>query len=530
MNPDGMSYLDLAYQYSQGEYAHAVNSYWSPFYSWILGGMLVVIHPTSYWEFAVVHLTNFMIYAVALIAFTWMYREMMKTICPETNLQSRRIGELFGISAFLVSSLSLITVGIVTPDMLVSVFVYCTFAIVARLHRNSDSAIDWGALGVLIAFGYLAKAVMLPIGLLIVTATMASQFAKSESSRTRKKTLVLTGMTLCIAVAIAGPFVYGISAKAGRFTTGDSGKLAYMFDVNKMPFDSYEASLSRYRRVSLQHNIQPLDPRFASIVSTVSNDGCTYSPWCSPALWYSDVRLMFEPKMQLRAVVRNFANWARIAGTSGVALLLVTAISVLVTLPVKQLTGASRRLVWCLILPSVAALVMYTAIYVEERYVAPFLVVTLSLPFICRLAEIDKYLHSDAIRSWLVLATTACFLAVGGMELYKYSYDYGKGEHLEWQAAQRLGAIGVMPGDAIAQIGGRAEYSYWAHLAHVKIAAHSTTADELCTASTEDRIHLMNALSRANIHFLVGEPPCGISYKQNCTPLGTQGLWACRIE
>src|SRR3954452_20137182 len=62
MNPDGVSYLDIGDAYWRRDWPNAINAYWSPLYSWILGGFLKVIKPSIYWEYPLVHLVNFLIY------------------------------------------------------------------------------------------------------------------------------------------------------------------------------------------------------------------------------------------------------------------------------------------------------------------------------------------------------------------------------------------------------------------------------------------------------------------------------------
>src|SRR6266849_4808446 len=69
MNPDGISYLDIGDAYWRGDWHNAINAYWSPLYSWILGFFLKVVKPSAYWEYPLAHLVNFLIYVVALGCF-----------------------------------------------------------------------------------------------------------------------------------------------------------------------------------------------------------------------------------------------------------------------------------------------------------------------------------------------------------------------------------------------------------------------------------------------------------------------------
>jgi hypothetical protein len=54
MSEDGISYLDMGDAYLRGDWTMAVNSVWSPLYSWILGLAMRVFRPPMRWEFPVV--------------------------------------------------------------------------------------------------------------------------------------------------------------------------------------------------------------------------------------------------------------------------------------------------------------------------------------------------------------------------------------------------------------------------------------------------------------------------------------------
>lgn len=83
MNPDGVSYLDIGDAYWRCDWQNAINAYWSPLYSWILGFFINVIKPTAYWEFPLVHLVNFLIYVVALGCFELLLTEL---VSPDNSL------------------------------------------------------------------------------------------------------------------------------------------------------------------------------------------------------------------------------------------------------------------------------------------------------------------------------------------------------------------------------------------------------------------------------------------------------------
>ncbi|MCI0355318.1 MAG: hypothetical protein L0099_09820 [Acidobacteria bacterium] len=71
---DSISYLDIAYAWARGDFGDAVNSFWSPLYSWLLAIMLILLHPQPYWEFAAVSAVGFGVYLLAMACFLFFWR------------------------------------------------------------------------------------------------------------------------------------------------------------------------------------------------------------------------------------------------------------------------------------------------------------------------------------------------------------------------------------------------------------------------------------------------------------------------
>src|SRR3989344_5107253 len=64
MKPDGISYLEIGQRIAQGDWSAAINGYWSPLYSLLLGTAFFIFHPSLYWEATLIHSVNFLIYVV----------------------------------------------------------------------------------------------------------------------------------------------------------------------------------------------------------------------------------------------------------------------------------------------------------------------------------------------------------------------------------------------------------------------------------------------------------------------------------
>src|SRR5207248_1607533 len=145
MNPDGISYLDIGDAYWRRDWHSAINAYWSPLYSWILGFFLRVVRPSMYWEYPLAHLVNFLIYIATLAAFEF----FLATFIAERrkhNLELVEVGQtglsdsswwVLGYSLFISSSILLITLHLVTPDMCVAAFVYLASALLLKIRQRT---------------------------------------------------------------------------------------------------------------------------------------------------------------------------------------------------------------------------------------------------------------------------------------------------------------------------------------------------------------------------------------------------------
>ena len=231
MNADAMSYLDVAEAYLREDWKTAVNAYWNPLYSWLIAFALLILKPSPYWKFAVLHVVNFAIYLFALGSFCFLMRELLRrqTQSAEANLVTLPHWTLLalGYSLFIWSSLFLVSIQLESPDMLVAGFMYLATAVVLRLRWRVSSWVGFALLGIVLGFGYLAKSAMLPMALVFI-------FASMFTVGSLRRALPRVALTVALFLLVAGPFVFAISRSKGRFTTGESGKLNYLWSINRI--------------------------------------------------------------------------------------------------------------------------------------------------------------------------------------------------------------------------------------------------------------------------------------------------------
>lgn len=378
LNPMGVSYLDMGDAYFRGEWATALNGFWSPLYSLPLGLVTHLIKPSAEYEFAVVHLANYLIYLAALIAFDFFLRELMSvhkeggTSSPKAQGTKQRTAaaavalpdwawEALGYTLFIWCTLGLITLISTSPDLLLSVFVYLALALSLRIRRGIDPWRSFFILGLVLGTGYLAKAPLLPLSLLIVLMALV------WFGNLRRSSPHLLAVVLGLALT-AGPFITALSISKGHFTTGDSGKLNYLWHVDKVPFFHWQGGDADYG--TLVHTTRKIfdNPAIYEFATPLN---VTYPPWYDPSYWYEGAAPRFDLNQQIAALKVSARVYLELF-TYKSHLVVLLGFLILLYQGRRQWVGGLRR-EWLLLVPSIGAFAMYSLVHVEPRYLGPFI-------------------------------------------------------------------------------------------------------------------------------------------------------------
>ena len=65
-DPDGVAYADVARAWLRGDWHNALNTYWSPLYSWLLAIGFGILHPPIAWETWIPHAIVFLGFLASL--------------------------------------------------------------------------------------------------------------------------------------------------------------------------------------------------------------------------------------------------------------------------------------------------------------------------------------------------------------------------------------------------------------------------------------------------------------------------------
>jgi 4-amino-4-deoxy-L-arabinose transferase-like glycosyltransferase len=469
MYADGISYLDIGDAYLRGDWKTAINANWSPLYSWLLGFAMFLLKPSPYYEFTIVHLVNFVIYLLTLGCFHFF---LLQLIYYHRFRQSEALGNYgvtfpewawiaLGYSLFIQSSLNLITIGLVSPDMCVAAFVYLACGILLRIRRGITNYFTFALLGVVLGFGYLAKTVMFPLAFIFLSLSLFSL-------GNFRKALPRTMLALFLFLSIASPFIIAISHAKGRITFGDAGKYNYWQHVN-----GYFA-IRHWTGAPPGSGTPKHPPRKIFDMPTIYEFGTpiggTYPIWYDPSYWHEGIKIHFDLKEQLRAIKINLKIYYHIFYPRYSVLIFSSFILYLMGRR-RWSTVKDLAEYWILFIPAVTAMGMYCLISAGSRYVGPFVVLLwLGIFSGIRLPDSEE---SKRLLRCATIVMVLVLMMVTGRHLLKNDYP---SSHVHWEVADALKQMGVLPGDKVASIG--QSYShFWARLAKVRIVAEITTKD-----------------------------------------------------
>jgi len=475
MNADGISYLDIGDAYFRADWANAINAVWSPLYSWILGFANFVFKPSMEWEFPAVHIINFIIYLGAFASFEFMWANVR---LDETNGKSHRIPDwlwwTLGYLLFIWTSLSLIQIWSVTPDMLMAALVFLAAGIISKIRAGEENYRLFLSLGLILGLGYLSKTFMFSVALVFLGLAW---FVQKRKRASLFKALLATGVFLFVSM----PFIALISEAKGKFTIGEAGTITYLRYVNGMPFPHWQGN-----------SLEGIVPDHPSRIIHKSPDiyefgepiGGTYPISTDPSYWYEGI----EPRFDFRSLLtRMFASslvyLELFFQRQGVFVACMMAMYAMGQWKKYRFDEILRR--WALSIPAIISFILYGMVLVQSRYVGVFVLLfwvdILSNIRLSNTANNKIWLNSLSVIASIGLLVNILMFNLDGFNrlnpsLEAVSFDQVAPPARPLAVAQALMELGVEPGDKVGVIG-YAYDSFWARLARVKIVAEMLEAD-----------------------------------------------------
>jgi hypothetical protein len=524
MTPDGTCYLDIASAYLRGDWHNAINSYWSPLFSWLLALAIWIFHPAPYWESTLLHLVNFAGILVALACFEFFFRSFVRHAEEFRSTEDTEpafpefVWWALGYGLFLSTTLFLLPASDTSPDIWVSAFTYIIAGLILRIHIAGGGWRLFGLLGFFLALAYFTKTFYFPIAFVFLPAAW---MAAGDLRRTAKQAV----FALAVFLAVAGPWIFILSRSRDRFTFGDAGTLNFAFHLNpiQQPFSWQGENGTGVPK----HPVRQLlaHPRIIEFAAPI---GGTYPPAFDQPYWMEGVRVRLNFHGLVAVLRQSIGSFFQIWQLQLEYAVLLLALF---------LTVASRVAWWdsfrqqaYLWLPPLVACCSYIFVHIEFRYVAAFVL-------LLWLAAISSLLSLNSEASGrLVLALVLAIFCVTGLKAAKFAVsDYlairSSQQNVDWEVAQGLRHLGLQPGDSVAGLSRVAE-SQWARDAGLKIVAEIPLGDEnvFWAAGPPTKENVFRILASTGAKMVITKNPPPSALNEGWLPLGNTSFYAHRLE
>ncbi len=465
--PDSISYIELGWAGARSGIAHLVSGYWSPLYPFLLSLEFRVFSPTPRFEFAAVHLLNFVLFIGTVGSFELFLKELLLArrgaaqVGAESDADSERRLWLWGGVLFVWASEFWLGPSLITPDMFVALLTFVATALLLRIRRGVAGWPVFLILGLLLGLAYLAKTAMLFIAPVFLFCAVV---LGKRSGLTLRAATLRTLLAVTVFVCLALPFIHALSVQKGRLTAGDVGRIAYAEYIDR-------ATLSQHWQGEPAGTGIPAHPTrkvFANpdVFEFATPLPGTYPPWYDPSFWYEGIRPSFNLRNQLWTMFRAANAYLRIFSKSGALWVMLAAIWFFWKKAFRWIRLApGMRLV---LLPSAATLALYEMVHTEARYVA-------SCALILLIAALGKLWIKETAgarerRRLALMIALAPVLAVVWSAGREVTLLIHNAPDEQWQMARQLQDFGISPGTRIATLG-TGSGAAWAHLADTRIIA-----------------------------------------------------------
>jgi hypothetical protein len=439
IDPDGTAYVDVARAWLRGDWAHALNAYWSPLYIWLVAGAMAVFSPSAHWELPLIHAVDFLGFVLAFLAWEWLTSEWERW---QGVSSQPMLTDITGYCVVLWAELRMAGIGwFNNADIIVmAVLIACT-AILIRAHRRVASPKHFIMLGLLLGIGFLAKTalgVVIPAFLFALALILRSWMDRRIA------------VTALIAFAVITPFVTALSVVHGRFTMGDSGRMNYSWQVTGISVEGYKEN-AYWPGPEIRHPIHVLlqNPRVLSfeqhLVGTV--------PVHSDVSWWCEgYPVRFNKARQLMILWSNIKFSIYAFRCPAVFLLLVCV-------PFGGFAIIRRfARMWFLWAPGLILAASYCSVFSDYRYLAGSYAL-LGFSLIAAVWDVKLPPRVVSISLFAIPLLTAAFtMGSSFRRLLPQLVGEFTGSNVPWdyvnvQVADTMQRSGLRPGDRVAYIG-----------------------------------------------------------------------------
>jgi hypothetical protein len=481
---DAVSYMDSGDLIRSHNWPAVINGYWNPLYPALLALGHCLFHATRFTELHAYYLVNFGIFLLEMLAVVLFsgglvsLRETLSSANDKPFLLDRYPLRYIALGLLLVAAQRELSMGKIRPDALLHALLL--FALAALLRHLTTGQLRYAALlGITLGLAYLTKSFAFPFTLLCIAALVAFRLFWQKQSPARTTSAALLALA-CFSL-VAGPYIAALSHQKHRFDIGESGSLNYAWFVSgttKLHLQPGDIALFGASQVHLKHPETVL-LQSPLVVSYKQLAYGTYPAWFDASFWNDRVQPHMNPHLQLVATANCIIRLFRYLANHPEGWLLLALLLFLGARPTLGWRPSSNVFWLAPVALGAAIICIYGMVYLEDRYVSSaFLFIFLPIlaalrPSNLSQPEIVRSASTAVIFFMALLILGQSARSVGEMRR-ALIHDKSPGGWYDsdtFQAAHALNALGVLPGDTIACVGGRACLidHYWARLAGVRI-------------------------------------------------------------
>jgi hypothetical protein len=515
IDPDTISYLDMADAYLRGDWSMAINGHWNPFYTWILCLMQLLVKPNPYWEFPAVYVLNFGIYVAGLACLHFFLCQLAHY---NTYLSTRPAGQgtviiplwalfAFGYLLYIWTSLNLIGFG-QGADLCIANFVYLAFGLLLWIGTEHTNWKPFALLGLVLGCGYLTKSIML----LLTFVFLAISLCLGADLR---KALPRGMLAFLVFVAVASPFIAALSQSKGRWTVSDTGPQNYAFYVCMGSEDSFIPPYFHWQG-DIPNCGTPSHPtRKIYTTPAVYEFGtpfrATYGAWYDPSYWYEGVVPHINFRNQIHVLRVHAEEYFKLFVCKQPAL--IVGLGILGWMRRTWRNHANNIATqWLWLMPAVAALSLYAIVHAEWRYIGAYVTI-LWLGLYTGVRLPDSHDASSLLTGVIVSVVLATSFSTTLPESLDDVRDIVHGQRgsndVYVRVAKGLQELGIQPGDKVASIGNTFLASRWARVARVHIVAEITPKDapDYWQADATTKAQVRAVLANRGVRAIVTDSP-----------------------
>ncbi|MGB9937445.1 MAG: hypothetical protein ACPK7O_06965 [Methanobacterium sp.] len=401
INPDGISYINIAQVYLSGNWHDALNGYWGPLFSWLLTPLLQIGF-NGVFASKILSLT---IGAFSLIGLNRLFYVF------NIDLTIKRIMLIAFIPIILFFSLS-----VITPDLLITcIFLYYLCVI---FDQNYTKKWYYGALcGFIGTMAYLGKSYALPFFLAHFILFNVIYFLKKVNVPKRKSIYKNLLIGLSVFFILSGLWIGLISDKYSAFTFGTSA--------------SYNQAL-----VGPEPQYHPMyyeglfTPPYAGAISS----------WTDPSYFkFKSWNALKSPHHQLEIIRNNFITLYNIIQSFSVLAWLIIILSGMFLLSSFK-NDLKEKLLYLLITMLIYS-GGYCLVLLESRYIwLVYILLGFTGAYIINAAFKTK-LFNKHVKTVLAVILALSFISTPVTEIMQYD-DSGKEYYIIGQQAKFYGVHG----------------------------------------------------------------------------------------